>query len=55
MAMRFPPGSLGTQQLLDAKAKAARLLVMDRVADGQVELSTLQSLCLLSMVDFACK
>ncbi|KAF6796934.1 hypothetical protein CSOJ01_13103 [Colletotrichum sojae] len=53
MVLRFPPVSIRIEQPLDAKAKAARRLVMDRVAEGRVELSTLQSLCLLSMVDFA--
>ncbi|KAF6820636.1 hypothetical protein CMUS01_11525 [Colletotrichum musicola] len=53
MVLRFPPVSMSTEQPLDAKAKAARQLVMDRVAEGRVELSTLQSLCLLSMVEFA--
>lgn len=33
-------------------AEAARRLVMARISDGPIELSTLQSLCLLSLVDF---
>jgi hypothetical protein len=32
--------------------EAARALVMKRVMDGAVELSTIQSLCLLSLIDF---
>jgi hypothetical protein len=33
-------------------AEAARALVIRRLSDGPIELSTLQSLCLLSLVDF---
>lgn len=40
--------------MLNNKAKEARRLVMERVTEGRVELSTLQSLCLLSMFEFAC-
>jgi hypothetical protein len=32
--------------------EAARALVIRRLSDGPIELSTLQSLCLLSLVDF---
>ncbi|KAK1993254.1 hypothetical protein LX36DRAFT_684401 [Colletotrichum falcatum] len=55
LVLRFPPGSL-TQQLsrrLDEKTREARQMVMNRVAEGRVELSTLQSLCLLSVFDFS--
>lgn len=38
--------------LVNGYAEVARGLVMKRVSDGPVELSTLQSLCLLSLVDF---
>lgn len=37
--------------LVNGYAEVARGLVMKRVSDGPVELSTLQSLCLLSLVD----
>ncbi|KAF9870561.1 hypothetical protein CkaCkLH20_11867 [Colletotrichum karsti] len=55
LALRFPPGSLTPQieEKLQNKAKSARRMVMERVLEGNVELSTLQSLCLLSMFDFA--
>ncbi|GKT40589.1 uncharacterized protein ColSpa_00770 [Colletotrichum spaethianum] len=55
LVLRFPPGSLtdsGKQQLGD-KARTSRRMVMGRVTEGRVELSTLQSLCLLNMFDFA--
>lgn len=32
--------------------EAARIRVMDKITNGRVELSTLQTLCLLSLVDF---
>lgn len=35
--------------------EAARALVNQRLSDGPIELSTLQSLCLLSLVDFTSK
>ncbi|CAI7607356.1 unnamed protein product [Penicillium bialowiezense] len=38
--------------LVDGYAEIARGLVMKRVSEGPVELSTLQCLCLLSLVDF---
>ena len=38
--------------LVDGYAEVARGLVMKRVSEGPVELSTLQCLCLLSLVDF---
>ncbi|WYZ42409.1 hypothetical protein EsH8_VI_000108 [Colletotrichum jinshuiense] len=55
LVLRFPPGSLTTRtkEMLNNKAKEARRLVMERVTEGRVELSTLQSLCLLSMFEFA--
>jgi hypothetical protein len=51
MAGRFlqPPMSrISADEFLEI----SRRLVMGRICDGQVELSTLQTLCLLSMVDF---
>ncbi|KAJ9216558.1 transcriptional regulator family: Fungal Specific TF [Paecilomyces variotii] len=38
--------------LANKYAEMARTLVMERVSEGPVELSTLQCLCLLSLVDF---
>jgi hypothetical protein len=38
--------------LINGYAEVARGLVMKRVSEGPVELSTLQSLCILSLVDF---
>ena len=49
------PARQGTSGIVDHVnnyAEAARHLVMRRVSEGPVELSTLQSLCLLSLVDF---
>lgn len=55
IAERFPPGTLtlAKQQRLSEIASGARRAVMMRITDGEVELSTLQSLCILSIVDFA--
>ncbi|KAJ5136855.1 hypothetical protein N7448_005409 [Penicillium atrosanguineum] len=39
-------------ELVNSYAEIARGLVMKRVSEGPVELSTLQCLCLLSLVDF---
>jgi hypothetical protein len=33
----------------------SRRMVMGRICEGEVELSTLQTLCLLSMIDFTSK
>lgn len=41
--------------LNDGYAEAARRIVMHRVTNGPVELSTLQTLCLLSSIDFTSK
>lgn len=38
--------------LVNSYAEVARGLVMKRVSEGPVEISTLQCLCLLSLVDF---
>ncbi|KZL76610.1 c6 transcription factor [Colletotrichum incanum] len=55
LVLRFPPGALTNEvkHQLDEKARTSRRMVMDRVTEGRVELSTLQSLCLLNMFDFA--
>ena len=39
-------------EVVTGHVEAARTLVMQRLSDGPVELSTLQSLCLLSLIDF---
>lgn len=39
----------------DDYLEKSRRLVMGRICEGRVELSTLQTLCLLSMVDFTSK
>lgn len=39
-------------EVVNTYAEVARGLVMKRVSEGPVELSTLQCLCLLSLVDF---
>ncbi|KPM36566.1 hypothetical protein AK830_g9984 [Neonectria ditissima] len=54
LSLRFPPGSMSSQAKygLEEMAKTSRRLVLDRIADGHVRLSTLQTLCLLSQIDF---
>lgn len=42
-------------KLVNGYAEVARSLVMKRISEGPVELSTLQCLCLLSLVDFTSK
>lgn len=42
-------------RLVNSYAEVARSLVMNRISEGPVELSTLQCLCLLSLVDFTSK
>jgi hypothetical protein len=39
-------------ELTERYSETARTMVLQRVSDGPIELSTLQSLCLLSLVDF---
>ncbi|KAH6696840.1 hypothetical protein F5X68DRAFT_257167 [Plectosphaerella plurivora] len=55
LSLRFPPGSMTsqTERVIEVKAATARRMIMDRVTEGRVELSTLQSMCLLSLFDFA--
>lgn len=55
LALRFSDSQDKTVDVMEAintYAEVARGLVMKRVSDGPVELSTLQCLCLLSLVDF---
>lgn len=52
---RFPPESHvpEKQQELDDMAKSSRQIVMSCIAGGNVKLSTLQTLCILSLLSFA--
>ena len=43
------------KHLVDSKTKKACQMVMARLAEGTVELSTLQKFCLLSMLEFTGK
>lgn len=56
LALRFMETSKVNEPdaLIKVYAEDARKIVMKRVSEGPVELSTLQSLCLLSLVDFTC-
>lgn len=40
-------------EITNEYVEAARVIVMKSIFEGTVELSTLQSLCLLSLVDFS--
>jgi hypothetical protein len=55
LALRFnedgPPHE-GQAKLIRDYVEAARVLVTKKVMEGLVELSTIQSLCLLSLIDF---
>ncbi|KAK0664732.1 hypothetical protein DIS24_g245 [Lasiodiplodia hormozganensis] len=56
VAVRFSDDPLyrdRREQAVRGYAEAARTLVMRRVSHGPIELSTLQALCLLSLVDFS--
>lgn len=57
LSLRFPPGSLTDhkRERLSAMAKASHRHAMDTVLSSRVSLSTLQALCLLSMIEFAGK
>lgn len=55
LALRFnedEPYYEGQATPIQDYVEAARVLVMKKVMDGAVELSTIQSLCLLSLIDF---
>lgn len=51
---RFPPRSLTdhSKELIESLSQRSRRAVMDKIADGEVQLSTLQSLCVLSICNF---
>ncbi|KAJ6789827.1 hypothetical protein PWT90_04518 [Aphanocladium album] len=55
LSLRYPPSTLTPQkrEKLDSMEREARSAVMNRIASSAVELSTLQTLCILSMVEFA--
>lgn len=59
LSLRFSDDSYRNENdqanLVNGYAEVARGLVMKRVSEGPVELSTLQCLCLLSLVDFTSK
>lgn len=59
LGIRFSESSFGNADELvnisNRHAETARGLVAKRVWEGPVELSTLQSLCILSLVDFTSK
>lgn len=55
LALRFNeegPYHDGQAKLIKDYVETARRLTMKKVMDGIVELSTIQSLCLLSLIDF---
>lgn len=55
LALRFSEShykAMDVMEVVNTYAEVARGLVMKRVSEGPVELSTLQCLCLLSLVDF---
>lgn len=57
LSLRYPPSTLTPQkrEKLDSMERESRSAVMNRIASSAVELSTLQTLCVLSMVEFAGK
>ena len=57
LSLRFPPGLRSEQQhlALNKKALEARRIVMTALVDDVIELSTLQTLCLLSLIEFTGK
>lgn len=57
LSLRFPPGPITKekQQQLESSAIEARRLVMNRVVNSDTRLSSLQSLCILSINNFAGK
>lgn len=55
LSLRYPPSTLTPQkrEKLDSMESEARSAIMTRIASSAVELSTLQTLCVLSLVEFA--
>jgi hypothetical protein len=54
LAIRFSDNAIRVNQaaLVDGYVEGARTIIAKRVFDGHIELSTIQSLCLLTLVDF---
>lgn len=54
LCLRFAVGTNQNENAEKARSMAdmSYRLVMERIAQGEVQLSTLQTLCVLSMVDF---
>lgn len=55
LAMRFSDDDIfrdSQSELITGYVEAAQSIISARIFGGRVELSTLQSLCLLSLVDF---
>jgi hypothetical protein len=57
LASRFSDSAIRASQieLVDGYVEASRTIISKRVFDGDVELSTIQSLCILALVDFTGK
>ncbi|KAI8412148.1 hypothetical protein FOFC_08774 [Fusarium oxysporum] len=55
LTYRFPPGQISADKnaALCLLSASCRKLVTDRIYDGKIRLSTLQTLCLLSMISFS--
>ncbi|KAJ0147517.1 2-methylisocitrate lyase [Fusarium oxysporum f. sp. albedinis] len=55
LTYRFPPGQISADKnaALCLLSASCRKLVTDRTYDGKIRLSTLQTLCLLSMISFS--
>lgn len=55
VSLLFPPGALmfEKRQSIESMAKESRQIAMERIRDGQIQLSTMQTLVLLSIVDFS--
>ncbi|ETS84114.1 hypothetical protein PFICI_02139 [Pestalotiopsis fici W106-1] len=53
LSLRFPPGTSNSskEEQLEAMTTKCRTMVMERLATSKIELSTLQTLCLLGMLD----
>ncbi|KAF5655847.1 hypothetical protein FCIRC_13843 [Fusarium circinatum] len=55
LSYRLPPGQITAdkQEALNVLSAQCRKLVIDRIYKGKIRLSTLQTLCLLSMISFS--
>lgn len=54
LSLRFPPGTMTSekQTYLDTMASKSRYRVMSRLGNGDVDISDIQALCLLSIIGF---